>query len=133
MHQLSKEGTVINTTPTANNEVLELAVQLFKDIYALTETWPTTKGPTFRLVMDIRRAAMAVPNDLTEGFNRQLHEDGAEFLANSREALAELENVLLTAKDHKDLEAENFTPLLTQIEKIRDKIRNLKGNLTGME
>ncbi len=105
-------------------------MQLFKDIYSLTETWPTNQAPTFRLVMGIRRAAMAVPNDLTEGFNRHLHEGGAEFLDNSQEALTELENVLLTTKDYKDLEAEDLTPLLTRIETIRDKILNLKNRLT---
>jgi four helix bundle protein len=107
-------------------------VQLFKDIYTLTDTWPTGQAPTFRLVMDVRRAAMAVPNDLTEGFNRHLHEGGAEFLDNSQEALTELENILLTAKDHKDLESEDLAPLLTRIKKIRDKIRNLQSNLTGI-
>ena len=48
---------------------------------------------------------------------------------NPRRRWQTLQNCLLTARDHKDLDNENFNPLLMQIEKINSKIQGLKGSL----
>jgi four helix bundle protein len=83
--------------------------------------------------MDIRRIAMAIPNDITEGLNRQHDKESVEFLVNAQETLSTLQNCLITARDHKDLGNENFNPLLMQIEKINNKIQGVKGSLMGLK
>jgi four helix bundle protein len=106
-------------------------VQLFKDIYTFTEKWPTGTSQLFAMVMDIRRTAMAIPNDITECLNRH-QEESLEFLLNSQEALVELESLLLTAKNHKDLDMASFQPLLTEIEKLKIKLLALKSSLADV-
>ena len=76
---------------------------------------------------------MAIPNDITEGLNRHHDKESVEFLANAQETLSALQNCLITARDHKDLDVENFNPLLMQIEKINNKIQGLKSIFAGVE
>jgi four helix bundle protein len=83
--------------------------------------------------MDIRRIAMAIPNDITEGLNRHHDKESVEFLVNAQETLSTLQNCLITARDHKDLDNESFNPLLMQIEKINNKIQGVKGRLMGLK
>lgn len=76
---------------------------------------------------------MAIPNDITEGLNRHHDKESVEFLENAQETLSTLQNCLITAMDHKDLDNENFNPLLMQIEKINNKIQGLKSIFAGVE
>jgi four helix bundle protein len=107
-------------------------VQLFKDIYTVTDKWPTGTTQVFKLVMDIRRIAMAIPNDITEGINPHHDKESVEFLINAQEGLTTLQNCLLSARDQRDLAKENFSPLLMQIEKINNQIQGLKNSLAGI-
>jgi four helix bundle protein len=78
----------------------------------------------FALIIEIRRAAMVVPANISEGQGRSSPQEFVEFLSISLEALAELEDQLLTAKEWKNLTTEQFKPLLAQIEDIN---RGLQG------
>jgi four helix bundle protein len=83
--------------------------------------------------MDIRRIAMAIPNDITEGLNRHHDNESVEFLVNAQEALSNLQNCLLRARELKDLAKENFDPFLMQIEKINNKIQGLKSSFARVK
>ena len=72
---------------------------------------------------------MAIPNDITEGINRHHGQESVEFLVNAQEALSTLQNCLITARDLKDLNNEDFNPLLEQITKINSKLQDLLAKL----
>ncbi len=78
--------------------------------------------------MDIRRLAMGIPNDITEGLNRHGDQDSLEFLENSQEALAILQKDLVAVRDYKELVKEDLNPLLTKIDTIISKINSLKSS-----
>jgi four helix bundle protein len=131
MNLFRQEVNRINNLSSDHNEVLELAVQLFKDIYTFTDTWPTSTTQQFSQVMDIRRAAMTIPNGVTEGLNREQDEEAIEFLSHSQELLGELETHLLAARNREDLAAESFGPLLQQIEKVKTRIQDIRSRLAA--
>lgn len=103
-------------------------MHLFKDIYTFTDTWPTPPGEKFSQVMDIRRAAMALPNYLTDWLNGQ-PEHPAELLSDTRETLAELEGHLLAARNRDDLVKEDFDPLLHRIDRLRNMLQDIASHL----
>ena len=85
-------------------------MQLFKDIYQATETWP--QAQVFGLIMDIRRAAMSVSIEPDRGPDQAMGAEFMEFVTISQESLAELTDHLLTAKNNPALAAQDVESLL---------------------
>jgi four helix bundle protein len=111
------------TATDQQHEALESAVALFQDIYRETETWPRMQ--VFGLIMDIRRAAMGVSTNLTEGRNRAWGGESGEFVKISQESLGELRTHLLLAKEHKALSTAGLEGLL-------QRLNQLDGSLQGL-
>jgi four helix bundle protein len=103
-------------------------VQLFKDIYQETDTWPRDR--VFGLIMDIRRAAMGIPSNLGEGPRQISWHEFLEFLKISRDSLAELKTHLIIAKENPALLSADFEPLLQQVEALDDKLQRLAASET---
>jgi four helix bundle protein len=110
------------------SDALERSVQLFKDIYQITETWP--QAQVFGLIMDIRRAAVSISSNLGEGQNRALGSEFMEFISISQESLVELTGHLLTAKKNPALAAPDVESLLQQAEELDGRLRGLAASLT---
>jgi four helix bundle protein len=110
------------------NDALELSVQLFKNIYQATETWPQPK--VFGLIMDIRRAAMSVSSNLSQGPDQAMGSEFMEFVTISRESLAELTDHLLSAKNNPALSTQDVESLLQQVEELTSKLQGLTASLT---
>jgi four helix bundle protein len=115
------------TTTDQQHEALESAVALFKDIYRETEAWP--KLQVFGLIMDIRRAAMGVSMNLTEGKNLAWGAESGEFVKLSQENLAELRRQLLLAKEHKALVSTGLEGLLQQVHRLDGSLQGLTASL----
>jgi four helix bundle protein len=105
-----------------------LAVQLFKDIYQETETWP--RPQVFGLIMDIRRAAMGIPSNLGEGHKQISWQEFSEFLTISQDSLAELKAHLIVAMQNPALSIADLEPLLQQVESLADKLQQLAAGQT---
>jgi four helix bundle protein len=115
------------TATDQQHEVLEGAVALFKDIYRETETWPRMQ--VFGLIMDLRRTAMGVSMNLTEGRNRAWGGESAEFVKISQENLAELRNHLLRAKENEALAAAGIEGLLQQVNHLDHSLQGIAASL----
>jgi four helix bundle protein len=115
------------TSTDQQHEALETAVALFKDIYRETETWP--KMEIFDLYMDIRRAAMGISMNLTEGKNRDWGGESREFVNIARNDLAELRRQLLLAQNNAALSTDNITGLLQQIDRLDNSLQGLADTL----
>jgi four helix bundle protein len=109
------------------HNALESAVVLFKDIYRATETWP--KMQVFGLIMDIRRAAMGITMNLTEGQNQAWGGESAEFVKISQENLAELRRQLLLAQNNTALSETGVEGLLQQVNQLEGSLQRLATSL----
>ena len=77
--------------------VWQKSVSFVTEIYKLTEDFP--KNEIFGLTSQIRRAAVSVPSNISEGHSRRSSLDYLQFLKISRGSLAELETQLLISKN----------------------------------
>ena len=59
-------------------DVWKLSIQLVKDIYQLTSKFPSEEK--FGLVAQIRRAAVSIPSNISEGAARNSDKDYIRFL-----------------------------------------------------
>jgi four helix bundle protein len=67
------------------------------DIYKITKTF--SKEETYGLVSQLRRAAVSVPANIAEGYERNHRKEYVQFLFVSKGSLGEVETHLLLAKD----------------------------------
>ena len=77
--------------------VWQCAIQLALSTYRATETFP--KHETYGLTQQMRRAAISVASNITEGKGRNTDREFRQFLFNARGSLLELETQLLIARE----------------------------------
>lgn len=104
-----------------------MAVQLFQEIYRRTDTWPRPQA--FGLMMDIRRAAMGISTNLSEGQAQPDSPEFKEFVAMSLEQLGELQGLLAVARQNPLLVAAEIEPLLHQARELDKKLQELGATL----
>ncbi len=75
-------------------------------IYKITEDFPEKER--FGLASQIRRAAVSITSNISEGFNRESLKEKIQFYSISRGSLAEVQNQLLIARDIGFLNEEHF-------------------------
>jgi four helix bundle protein len=73
-------------------EVWKKSMQLVKDIYLLSKTFP--KDELYGLTSQLRRAIVSVPSNIAEGSGRQYRKDTIQFLHIARGSLYEVETLL---------------------------------------
>lgn len=66
-------------------------------IYKITKNFP--KEELYSLVDQIRRAAISITSNITEGFSRQSYKEKVQFYYMSLGSLTELQNQLLVSRD----------------------------------
>ena len=73
------------------------AMELVKEIYRLTREFP--KEEIYGLVSQMRRAAVSIPSNISEGAARGGDKEFIQFLIIARGSLSELETQLLISHD----------------------------------
>ena len=81
-------------------EVWQIGKNIVMEAYQLTTHFP--KEESFVLTSQIRRAALSVPANITEGSGRYHYLDKAKFYLNARGSLYELKSHLLIVTDQLD-------------------------------
>lgn len=97
-------------------------------IYKVTEKFP--KSEIYGLVSQMRRAAISVPANIAEGYERQYNKEYIQFLTVARGSLGELETYLLLAKDLKYITRRTFEELEQDRKEV---IRLLQGLIRSQE
>ena len=100
-------------------EVWQLAMDFTVNIYLLTEQ--------FSLTDQIRRAASAVPANISEGNSRQTSKDKAHFLTIAYSSLMETMNHLILGNKLGYINDNNLTAIRKKIEKISAQISALRN------
>ena len=104
-------------------DVWQKARMIVKGIYAISETFPPEEK--YGLTSQIRRAAVSVPSNIAEGYNRHSSKDFVHFLRIAKGSAAETETQLILAKDVSFVTAEKADPLLIEIDKLIRMISSL--------
>jgi four helix bundle protein len=102
-------------------EVWKVSMNMVKEVYMRTNNFPKTE--IFCLTTQIRRAAVSVPANISEGSARKNTKEFRHFLRISYGSLAELETLLLLAINLEYLSQENFKILFGMIKIITVQLR----------
>ena len=96
---------------------------MVRNIYLVTKDVP--KSETHAPVDQIRRAALSIPSDITEGHARQHRREFRQSLFIALGSLAELETQLIIAGELGYLEKEKLTQSLSETDAIGKMTRGL--------
>ncbi|MFH1546571.1 MAG: four helix bundle protein [Patescibacteria group bacterium] len=104
--------------------VWQKAMELVMEIYQVTESF--SEKEKFGLISQMRRAAVSIPSNISEGCERGTNKDFASFLVFARSSAAELETQVLISHSLKFLEkakAENLLEKIIEIKKMLFALR----------
>jgi len=99
--------------------VWQKSMQICKTIYAYTETFP--KSQQFVLVGQMQRAAISIPSNIAEGYNRQYTKEYKQFLSIAYGSVGELETQILLAKELgflTDIQVNSLLSNITEVAKM---------------
>lgn len=106
-------------------------MQLVKEIFTLTSKLPSSE--LYGLTSQMRRAAVAIPSNIAEGYGRGSTKSYTQFYAISYGSALELETQMIIAKDLKMAKEEDFQKAegllletLKMLNSMLNKMRQLK-------
>ena len=99
--------------------VWKKSMQFVMEIYSLTSHFP--KEEIYGLTSQIRRAAVSIPSNISEGAARQTQKEFCQFLYIAMGSLAELETQLIIAQNLEYIETFDNQPI--------DEIRKMLNGL----
>ena len=103
--------------------VWQKAVELVKEIYLLTKEFP--KDEQFTLINQMRRSAISIPSNISEGKARGHRREYVQFLYVALGSCAELETQIIISKELSYITTETKDLLLEKIGYISRMLRNL--------
>lgn len=107
--------------------VWKLAMDMAEQVYELSARLPASE--TYRLGMQITRAAASVPANIAEGNARGTRKDYANFLAIAKGSLMETETFVMLAIRLKYTPSEQARPVLSLITDISKMLTALRRRL----
>lgn len=105
--------------------VWQKAIQLVKEIFILTNEFP--KSELYGLISQIRRAAVAIPSNIAEGYGRKSAKEYAQFYSIAYGSALELETQIIIAKELHFVEKERFI----KVEKLLEEILRMLNSMTA--
>ncbi len=96
-----------------NLEIWKEGIQLVKEIYRITRTWP--KEEVYGLTAQVRRAAISIPANISEGVGRASPGDTVRFVQMALGSAYELDTLLEIARELGFSTADEIAPLQTKI------------------
>ncbi len=109
--------------PHKKLNVWKAAIDLARMIYQVTDRFP--KEERFVLTDQIRRAAISIPSNISEGAARQTKKEFINFLHIAQGSLSELDTQLELARQLDYLTKEDWSKLDAQLEQIDKMISGL--------
>lgn len=109
--------------------VWQKSVQLVKEIFLLTDKFP--KSEIYGIISQMRRAAVAIPSNIAEGYGRRSHKEYAQFYAIAYGSALELETQLIISKDLKLTILQNFSVVESLLEEVLKMLNSMLGKMKG--
>lgn len=98
-------------------QIWQKSVDLVERIYKITAQFPNEEK--FGLVAQMRRSAISIPSNISEGYGRKSSGEFLQFLGIARGSLCELETQIIIAKKIKFLkDNENLLNMISEIHKM---------------
>jgi four helix bundle protein len=110
-------------------EVWQKSISLVTLLYGVTSKYPSNE--TYGITSQIRRAAVSIPANISEGAARNHRKEFVQFLGISIGSAAELETLLLISFNLKLLTEEPFIQISSDLERIIRMLINLKRSLSN--
>jgi four helix bundle protein len=107
-------------------EVWKLSKDLSIIIYSITKTFP--KDEIFGL-SQMRRSAISIPSNISEGSSRTSKKDYARFIQIAYGSLMELLNQLIISCEFNYISSEEYSKLRSLIEEIGNKLTSLRRSI----
>ena len=105
-------------------EVWKEAIQLSKEIYKVTSTFPDDEK--FELVSQIKRATNSIAANLAEGTSRITNKDKAHFTTIAFSTTMEVLNHIILSKELEFISEEQYLNLRERIYKISNMLNALR-------
>ena len=109
-------------------EIWKLGIELVEKVYEITAEFP--KEEIYGLTNQMRRAAVSIPSNISEGAARSSKKEFVQFLYVALGSLAELETQAMISEKLNYLKS---PPLMELIEKQRRKQLNFIKYLKGVQ
>jgi len=125
--KMEKEGKQAKIKTHKDLEIWNLGIELVQVLYRITNSFP--KDEIYGLAAQMRRAAVSVPSNISEGAARNSRKEFIQFLYIALGSLAELETQIIIS--HKLKYTDDEAILLEIVEKLRRKLINFIKYLKG--
>lgn len=102
--------------------VWQKGIDLVKEIYLLTKEGELSKD--FGLRDQLRRAAVSVPTNIAEGFERSSRKEYLHFLSIAKGSAGEIRSLIRVALEINDLGREAYTKMYNQAREVSGLIAN---------
>lgn len=102
-------------------------MELAREVYAVANQMP--KQEEFRLTGQMLRAAVSIAANIAEGHARATRKDYAHFVSIAKGSAAELETLLLLARDAALLPPEAVAGVLDKTERVAKMLARLYARL----
>ena len=112
-------------------EVYQIARQYVKNIYVLSDTFPTKED--FALTSQIRRAAVSITSNIAEGTSRFSLKDKSHFVEIAYGSLMETYSQLQVAVDLGYISQESMKQIAPLVVELRNKLSALRKSYTTKE
>jgi len=94
-------------------------------VYNITKKFP--KEEIFGLVSQMRRCAVSITSNISEGFSRQTYKEKIRFYSIAQGSVTELQNQILIARDIDYIDSEEFKEIAKQPVRVHKIINGLKA------
>ncbi len=108
--------------------VWQKSITLTKMIYSTTEIFP--KAEIFGLTSQIRRATVAIPSNIAEGFARKHRREYRQFLLIAFSSAAEVETRLIISHELSFMKDGDFNKLSALLEEIQKMLYRMIATLS---
>jgi len=110
-------------------EVWQLGIKIVTEVYESTRSFP--KEEMYGLVSQMRRAAVSIPSNIAEGFNRYHNKEYRQFIYIALGSCGELETQIELAQRLGFIRPDKRDALLEDIDHESRMLRNLSKKLEG--
>ena len=101
--------------------------ELVLALYKATKTFP--REETYGLALQLQRAAVSVPANIAEGYDRNHRKEYVQFLYIAKGSLSEVETYLLLARDLGYLTTDTYEDLYTKRAEVARLLQGLISSL----
>ena len=110
-----------------NLEVYKIALQLVKEVYAITKTFP--KEEQYVLVSQLRRAVISICSNIAEGAARKTKPDRRRFYEIARSSLVEVDTQVEAALILSYITKEQVKNIESYLESVFKMLSKMISNL----